>query len=318
MVEAIGVPFDLAGYQPGSRLGPPAFELAGIASAMKEIDIPFLWHETISPQTAPIEGELGLKYFSSVYEVVSRLKASTTEILERGNTPMMIGGDHSLSMGSISAALNHFGEKLAVLWIDAHADLNTPATSPSGNFHGMPISALAGSPSDVEGASAENWHRLMDLLGPTRLKFEHTAWLGLRDVDPGERARLHEQEGKCLASSMHEIDRFGLLWELRRFDAWMKNAGATHLWISFDVDVLDPVLAPGTGTTVSGGLSYREAHLVAEVLHEFLATPNCPYQLAGLDVVEINPLIDINNATAKVAVGWVASLFGKSILGNHE
>lgn len=315
MVEAIGAPFDLAGYQLGSRLGPAAFELAGIGEMFQSINVDFSWSTIIVPGEHPPQVEGGLKNFGSVLNVVKDLKAATADVLDRGNMPMMVGGDHSLSMGSISAALNHFGEGLAVLWIDAHADLNTPLTSPSGNFHGMPIPALAGSPHDVPGPDGAEWASLLDLLGPKRLQFDNVAWLGLREVDQGERLKINELGDRCIASSMHDIDRYGLLWELRRFDAWMKKNGATHLWVSFDVDVLDPNLAPGTGTTVTGGLTYREAHLIAEVLYEFLQAPNCPYQLAGLDIVEINPLIDINNSTAKLAVGWVGSLFGKSILG---
>src|SRR3712207_4866841 len=126
------------------------------------------------------------------------------------------------------------------------------------------------------------------------------AWFGLRDVDPPER-ELIRMRPECMATSMHHIDRYGLLWELRRFDAWMKNSGATHLWISFDVDAMDPILAPGTGTAVTGGLSYREGHLIAEVLNELLSHPDCSYKLAGVDVVEINPLYDSNNETAKMA-----------------
>ncbi len=313
MVEAIGVPFDLCGYQLGSRLGPEALELAGIGSALEQLTIPFRWREKLQVQSAPQTGS-GLQQFAALIEIVGKVKTATSAILSDGNLPLVVGGDHSISMGSIGAALNHYGDKLAVLWIDAHVDVNTPQSSPSGNVHGMPIAALAGSDSHLDPDTDAHWNALLQLIGPIRLQFGRVAWLGIRDLDSGERARLRELKGISLASSMSDIDRYGLLWELRRLDAWLKESGATHLWISFDVDVMDPQLAPGTGTSVMGGLTYREAHLVAEVLHEFLSTPSCPYQLAGLDVVEINPIIDTHNATAKMAVEWVGSLFGKAIL----
>lgn len=222
----------------------------------------------------------------------------------------MLGGEHTLAAATVAAALKVSQGDLAVLWIDAHADMNTPGSSDTGNIHGMPVAALQGWPSGTEGVQDEEWRTWLDLLGPTRLLPERTAWYGLRDVDPTERPRL-----TGLALSMHDVDRHGVDRTMRRFDGWMRNTGATNLWISFDVDSLDPILAPGTGTAVRGGLSYREAHLMAELIREHLDAPGCPYRLMGVDVVETNPLYDTENATAKMAVEWIASLFGKTILG---
>ena len=205
---------------------------------------------------------------------------------------------------------------MALLWIDAHADINTPGSSETGNIHGMPVAALMGMPSGVEDERDGMWRALLSALGPKRLRMEHMAWCGLRSVDPAERELIRASE-TCMATTMHDVDRYGLIWELRRLDVWMRAQSATHLWVSFDVDAMDPILAPGTGTTVTGGFSYREAHLIAEVLYEMLNADNCPYKLAGLDVVEINPLSDQNNETAKMAVQWIGSLFGKSILGTR-
>lgn len=314
MVEAIGVPFDLCGKRLGSRLGPAALRLAGLAEAFDELKVDFAWGGDIKGCAEDLSEGSVEEDFDPLIHCIGELRKRTDASLKIGYTPLIIGGDHAIAMGSVAAGLNHHGDKMALLWIDAHADVNTPGTSPSGNIHGMPVAALLGMESGVEGEVDIKWRSILDTLGPTRLKLERTAWLGLRDLDPPERKLIRESE-ECLASTMYDIDRYTLMWELRRFDVWMKANGATHLWVSFDVDALDPILAPGTGTAVTGGFSYREAHLIGEVLYEFMSAENCPYQLAGVDVVEINPLVDRNNETAKMAAQWVGSLFGKSILG---
>lgn len=314
MVEAIGVPFDLCGRRLGSRLGPAALRLAGLAEAFDELNVDFAWGGDIKGCSEELnDGEM-LHDFEPLTQCIGELRRRTEDSLKAGHTPLVIGGDHAIAMGSVAAALNHHGDKMALLWIDAHADVNTPATSPTGNIHGMPVAALLGFESGVRTKVDSKWRKLLEVLGPARLKMEHMAWLGLRDLDLPERKLIRESR-ECLASTMYDIDRYGLIWELRRLDVWLKEHGATHLWVSFDVDAMDPMLAPGTGTAVTGGFSYREAHLIGEVLYEMLMAENCPYKLAGLDVVEINPLIDRNNETAKMAVQWVGSLFGKSILG---
>jgi arginase len=314
VVEAIGVPFDLCGKRMGSRLGPAALRLAGLEEAFDELKVDFAWGGDLKSCSEDLEKTRDLEEFDPLQNCIAELKKRTDASLKIGYTPLVIGGDHAIVMGSIAAGLNHFGEKMALLWIDAHADVNTPGTSTTGNIHGMPVAALLGLDSGVEDERKAMWDGLLQTLGPNRLKMEHMAWLGLRDVDPPERSLIRDSD-QCLASTMYEVDRYGLIWELRRLDVWMRAQGATHLWISFDVDAMDPILAPGTGTTVTGGFSYREAHLIAEVLYEMLTAENCPYQLAGIDVVEINPLFDKNNETAKMAAQWIGSLFGKSILG---
>lgn len=226
--------------------------------------------------------------------------------------PLVVGGDHSISIGSVSAALNHFGDDMALIWVDAHADLNTPDTSPSGNIHGMTIGALMSEPTTVKGIQGDQWERLCEL-SKSPLKPQNAGWIGLRSVDRGESDRL-KRPGTGYVSTMNDIDRQGLVFEVERMHKWLLAMKCKRVWLSFDVDVLDPILAPGTGTAVRGGLSYREMHLLAEVFHEYLAVGN--YQLAGMDVVEINPLVDSYNATAKVAVEFIGSLFGKTILGN--
>jgi arginase len=315
-MEVIGVPFDLCGQRPGSRLGPEAMRLGGLVESLKNSgfnvrdggDIPTL------PQG---EGDIpgGLKNFTPAFDCLRTLKARVAHSMRAKLTPLVIGGDHFTAVGAVSGAMEVCGPDLSLIWIDAHADLNTPATSPSGNLHGMPISALLGLPSGVSGIQDKQWRELTCGLVPDeKLRPERCAWYGLREADPGEQAVLRNLPGRHVAT-MHDIDRFGIVACLYRFDRWMRDSGSKSLWISFDVDVLDPFLAPGTGTAVRGGISYREMHIFGEVLYEILAAEDCPYKLVGLDIVEINPLFDTNNMTALAAVEWISSLFGKRILG---
>lgn len=312
MLEIIGAPFDLCGSRRGSRLGPSAIRLAGIKQVLTHLGF-----EVEDQGDLPCDLSSGAPHptedFAKLLEIMGHVRRATAEALERNSIPLVLGGEHTISVAAISAALAHFGQGLAVLWIDAHADLNTPGTSATGNIHGMPLAALAGLPSGSEGEKDLNWRRLLDKLGPSRLDLSHLSWYGLRDVDLGERPRL-----QGLTHTMHDIDRRGIQATLGEFDHWMRYEGHTHLWVSFDVDALDPILAPGTGTAVRGGLSYREAHLVAELLREQLDTRNCPYRLAGVDVAETNPIYDTMNQTAVMATEWVASLFGQTILGKKS
>lgn len=314
MIDLIGAPFDLCGLRLGSRLGPAALRLAGLSEALIELgyEVNDSW-DLFGPVGSLVERtqEGGLRNLLPLVQAVTSLRTATAHSLLEGNTPIVLGGDHTLVVGSVAAALHHFGDTLAVLWIDAHADVNTPGSSATGNVHGMPVAALAGLPSETEGIQDEEWATLQEALGPgPRLRLDRTAWYGLRDVDAPERGRL---EG--LSVTMHDIDRHGIVTTLHSVDRWLRTVGATELWISFDVDALDPLLAPGTGTAVRGGLTYREAHLMAELLREALDAGDCPYRLAGMDIVETNPIVDAYNQTAVVAVEWVASLFGKTILG---
>ncbi len=313
MFEIVGAPFDLCGMQVGSRLGPAALRLAGLAEVIEG------YVRSVS-DFGDVEASLakthpgGMRNFPALIETATRVKAVVGAALTRGVKPLMIGGEHTLSAGSVSAAVNHYGDDLGVLWIDAHADINTPGSSDTGNIHGMPVAALVGFESGLTGVKDQEWQEFLAMLGPTRLKENAVAWYALRDVDPHERVLV--QQG--LPITMHDIDRKGVEATVQAFHQWMIKSGRKKLWISFDVDALDPILAPGTGTAVRGGLSYREAHLMAELLCECMTGPDCPYTLAGLDIVETNPLTDTQNETAKMAVEWVASLLGKTILGVRE
>jgi len=310
-MELIGVPFDLCGRQLGSRLGPGAVRIAGLQESMRAIREDVIDFDDIDiPASMPTEPGPGIRHFDAAYAVYQKLFARVTSALDAQRTPLVIGGDHSISIGSVSAALARYGSDLGLFWIDAHADLNTPDTSPSGNLHGMSVGALLSEPATVDPLRSSQWDKLC-ALSQTPLNPKHAGWLGLRDVDPGEAHRIKTKAGYW--STMNDIDRQGLVQQMDNWHDWMVREGIKHLWVSFDVDVLDPNLAPGTGTAVRGGLTYREMHLLAEMLYEFLGKG--AYELVGLDIVETNPLNDTNNATAKVAVEFISSLFGKTILG---
>lgn len=310
MIELIGVPFDLTGKAEGSRLGPDALRLAGIQKTLEALgekvtdsgDLPKQCEETV---------DHGIRNFRPLLSCINALRSKVAESIAQKNIPVVMGGDHAISIGSISAAVNA-NPDTALLWVDAHADVNDMGTTPSGNFHGMPVGALLGLNSGVTGVRDLQWKQMLQASGPARLQPKQTAWYGLREVDHGERPHTKDP---ALAISMHSIDRYGVTETVEQFDKWMHANGAKHLWISFDCDVIDPVFAPGTGTAVRGGITYREAHLLAELLREKMDSPGCPYQLVGMDLVEVNPIRDTTNMTAAVTAEWAASLFGKTILG---
>ncbi|MCX7800244.1 MAG: arginase [Fimbriimonadales bacterium] len=317
MVRVVGAPFDLCGRAAGSRMGPAGMRLAGLLRALRSLGVEAEDLGDVPVPLPPSDTEPGFRGFRAFLEVAAALRERVAAVLAAGATPLVLGGDHSLSAGSVAGALDHFGESLAVLWIDAHADLNTPDTSPTGNLHGMPLGLLADLGDGGSSRRAEEWELARARLLPaTPLAPRRIGWLGLREVDPPEAARIRRFEGSFVAT-MHDIDRHGVVAALDGVRRWMAETRPDALWVSFDVDVLDPVLAPGTGTAVRGGLTYREAHLVAELLHEALFREDCPARLAGLDVMETNPMLDAGNTTAVTAVEWVASLFGKTILGER-
>lgn len=311
MLELIGVPFDRCGKTPGSALGPAALHFAGLAGRLSDIG----WESTRMPDATVLRpavfgDEIDFDHARDCYRSVHK---AVLAALSRNNFPMVLGGDHSLSIGSVSAAFAHCGDDLAVVWIDAHADLNSPDGSPSGNLHGMPLGLLRQLGRDTKRPQGDVWRALMDEFAPKALSPSQLAWIGLRDVDPSEEAALLEMP-TSFAISMYDIDAVGIERVVQGFARWLEVTGKTKVWISFDVDSLDPGLAPGTGTVVRGGLTYREGHYLAERLHQLLIEEGRVAQLVGMDVVEVNPIIDHNNETANIAVEWVASLFGKRIM----
>lgn len=292
-IEILGAPIEVGTSEPGSLMGPAALRTAGLVRTLRDLGHGVDDLGDVSAAVAPEERGL-----PAVAAWTRALAARVAESFSRGALPVVLGGDHSLSLGSVDAALRHcraIGKPLFVLWLDAHADFNTPETSPSGNVHGMPLAALCGEP----GFEALFAGGDRPILEPG-----HVHLFGLRSIDAGERA-LVAARGVDV-TDMRAIDEFGVIAPLRRILERVEAAGGL-LHVSLDVDFLDPGIAPGVGTTVPGGATFREAHLIMEMLHD-------SGLVASLDVVELNPFLDERGRSARVLVELVASLFGRRIL----
>ncbi|MCI2262195.1 arginase [Xanthomonas indica] len=297
-VSLIGVPTDIGAGHRGARMGPEALRIAGLHEALANRGVEVRDIGNIdgprNPWQAPVDG------YRHLVEVVAwnraLMEASYAELRD-GRMPIVLGGDHCLGIGSITAVARHCreqGRKLRVLWLDAHSDFNTSEVTPSGNVHGMPVACLCGL-----GPQA-----LTELGGSVpALRPEQVRQIGIRSVDPDEK-RLIKQH-RVDVYDMRYIDEMGMK---RTMEAALDGLDAdTHLHVSFDVDFLDPSIAPGVGTTVPGGPNYREAQLVMEMIAD-------SGRMASLDIVELNPVLDHRNLTAELAVDLVESLFGKSTL----
>lgn len=297
-VSLFGVPTDIGAAHRGASMGPEALRVAhlGEAIARRGVEVRDLGDVAgpRNPLTGPVEGYRHLDEVAAWNRAV--FDASSAE-LAAGRTPIMLGGDHCLAIGSIAAVAAHAraqGTKLRVLWLDAHADFNTSDITPSGNIHGMPVACLCGLGPEA----------LVNLGAPgPALRADEIRQIGIRSVDRGEK-RLVKEHGLDIYD-MRYIDEIGMR---RVMEEALEGVDAhTHLHVSFDVDMLDPSIAPGTGTRVPGGVNYREAQLMMEMIAD-------TGRLASLDIVEVNPALDKRNATAKLAVELVESLFGKSTL----
>ena len=297
-VSLIGVPTDVGAGTRGARMGPEALRVAGLTQAIEAFghDVrdcgnltgpPNPWHPAVN----------GYRHLPEVAAWNRTLHNATLAELQQNRLPIMLGGDHCLGLGSISAVARHCkatGKKLRVLWLDAHADFNTATLTPSGNIHGMPVACLCGH------GPAE----LVDMGGPGhRLSPKDIRQIGIRSVDEGEKRMLAEWGIEVF--DMRYIDEMGMRHTMELALALVD--ANTHLHVSLDVDFLDPDIAPGVGTTVRGGPTYREAQLCMEMIAD-------TGRLASLDVVELNPALDVRNQTAELAVDLIESLFGKSTL----
>lgn len=315
-VSVLGMPTGLGGRRYGASLGPQAIRIAGLERELSKIVSSYRDRgDVVAPDLGEsFERGEGIGNFERSLANLKLLRKAIHAQLEAKETPIVIGGDHSLSISTLSAAVAYADGALGVLWIDAHADLNTPDTSPSGNLHGMSLAAASKLPCGAcETLMQDQWSKLLDEIVPRPVDLRKVVWIGLRDVDEGERKRI--QEGHLLqAITMHEVDRDGITRAVEHAVEILRRQGATKLWISFDADVYDPYVAPGTGTIVRGGLSYRESHLLGELLFEYLSDSNRAFDLVGVDVAEVNPTLDNGNMTAITCVEWLASLFGKRIL----
>lgn len=294
----IGAPTDVGASERGASMGPEALRVAGMARrlagrGLRVIDTGNL-HGPLNPWQA---AEGGYRHLAEVVAWSELACGAVTRELERGHLPVLLGGDHALSIGSISAVARHCrrqGRRLRVIWLDAHADFNDPSITPSGNLHGMPLACLCGrGPSPLTSMSGTQ-----PAIRPAQVRL-----LGARSVDPKERQAVHDAALEVY--DMRFIDEMGMRHAMELALALLDEH--THLHVSFDVDFLDPDVAPGVATTVPGGPTYREAQLCMEMIAD-------TGRLASLDVMELNPAMDVRNRTAEVALELVDSLFGKSTL----
>jgi len=294
-VAIIGAPLDLGQGRRGVDMGPSAMRYAGLEERVASLGYRVRDHgnvETAVPEATALRDERA-RFLPEIIETCERIAAKIVEESGAGATPLVVGGDHSIALGTLAGLASAHGPG-GVLWIDAHADINTPETSPSGNVHGMPLAAALG----LAGNAFESATWKLPALDPKRVVL-----LGLREADDGERGLLREAGVRVF--TMSELDRIGV--ERAAREALDRVAGPGFVHVSLDVDALDPEVAPGVGTPVRGGLTYREAHLLLELVAES--------DVAGsLEVVEVNPILDRENVTAWTAVELVASALGKTIV----
>jgi arginase len=294
-VAVIGAALDLGAGRRGVDMGPSAIRYAGLDERIAELgrrcedwgDV-----ETAVPEATAVVDER-VRYLPQIKETCERIAELVARAAEEGYVPLVLGGDHSVALGSVGGMARARGPG-GVLWLDAHGDLNRPATSPSGNVHGMPLAAALG----LAGAEFDSDVYPLPAVDPARL-----ALVGVRSLDPGERELLAELDACVL--TMSDLDRKGVEPAMR--EALEHVAGDGFVHVSLDMDVVDPDVAPGVGTPVRGGLSYREAHLALELVAEAGVADS-------LEVVEVNPILDRENQTAKLAVELVASALGARIL----
>jgi len=297
-ISLIGAPTDIGAGHRGAGMGPEALRVAGLAEALRQHGAEVLDRGNLNGPPNPwLPPQHGYRHLDEVVAWNHLVHDAVLAELRLGRMPLLMGGDHCLAVGSISAVAQHCreaGRKLRVLWLDAHADFNTSLLTPSGNLHGMPVACLCG-----HGPQA-----LLEIGG--KVPALHPKWvrqIGIRSVDAGEKRLVHQAGLEVF--DMRYVDEMGMRHTMELALATLD--AHTHLHVSFDVDFLDPGIAPGVGTTVPGGPTYREAQLCMEMIAD-------TGRLASLDVMELNPAFDERNKTAVLAVDLIESLFGKSTL----
>ena len=299
-IRIIGVPMDLGASRRGVDMGPSAIRIAGLQDRLKALryactdlgDVPVAIAETRH------HGHRNAKFLEEIAGTCRRLFRMVYDAARKGRTPVVLGGDHSIACGTVAGVSKAFrdrGQKLGLIWFDAHGDVNTPATSRSGNIHGMPLGALLG----------HGPHALTRIGGfAPKVSPRNTAILAVRELDPPEQRFVKAQGIRCF--TMKDIDSRGLRnCVLDALEIACRDTGGFHA--SFDMDAMDPSVAPGVGTPVKGGLSYREAHLAMEMLAD-------SRRLQSFELVEVNPVLDRENETAILAAELISSAFGKKIL----
>lgn len=300
IIHVLGVPMDLGSGRRGVDMGPSAIRIAGLEDRLRE-----LGHTVVDEGDITIRnmeelkvGDVRARYLGEIARASAVACRKVERVMQRGHFPLVLGGDHSIAVGTVSgiaAWCRRRGKKLGLLWVDAHGDINTPESSPSGNIHGMPVAALLGyGPPELT------------RIGGAFPKVDprNVALVGIRSLDEGEKHRL--KETGVQVHTMSDVDRHGIHRIMKKALARVTD-GTDYVHVSFDLDAVDPTVAPGVGTPVKGGLDYREAHLIMELLHDSEI-------MTSLEMVEVNPILDTGNASAAFAVELVQSAFGKKIL----
>ena len=299
-LRVVGVPMDLGAGRRGVDMGPSAIRIAGVDQSLRELgyiveddgDVAVPAPETRAP------GDETARYLEPIYHVCNRLRLRVRRALEHGETPVVLGGDHSIAIGTISGVAEYYherGEKVGLIWVDAHGDMNTPDTSPSGNIHGMPLATVLGL----------GHPRLVEMGGfAPKVQKENVCLIGIRDIDDHERQII--RDSGIHAYTMRDVDERGVREIMEEAVAYANN-GTAGFHVSFDLDSMDPRDVPGTGTPVKGGLNWREANLLMEMVSD-------TGDMCSLEVTELNPILDIKNQSGQVAVDVIGSAFGKRIL----
>ncbi len=294
-IDIIGVPIDLGADRRGVDMGPSAIRYAHLRQKLEALGYTVADMGNIEvaiAETCSVT-DTRLKYIDCIVPMARRAAGAVATSLQAGHFPLVLGGDHSLALGSIQGAAKL--KRIGVIWVDAHADFNTERTTPSGNIHGMPLAALCGL---GDKRLVELWSERLPAVDPKRV-----AIIGARDLDPGEKVNL--KEAGVLVMGLEQIDRLGIVAAVEK--AIERVSGqADGIYLSFDMDVMDPRHAPGVGTPVAAGLTQREGHVACELVGE-------TGKLIGMDMVEVNPILDVQNQTGALAVELVLSAMGKRI-----
>jgi arginase len=304
-IRVLGVPLDLGASRRGVDMGPSAVRVAGLAARLEA-----LGHQVVDGGNIRVEiaetqhsGSANARFLHEIADTCTRTAETVVETLEHGMTPLVLGGDHSLAVGTVSGVAHFYrrqNQKIGVIWIDAHSDINTPDTSPSGNIHGMPLAALLGL------GESSGLAPLSQIFGYSpKISPENTVIIGVRDIDSAERENIR-RAGIAEVYTMRDIDERGMRTVMEEA-LRAAGRGTAGYHVSLDMDWIDPEDAPGVGTPVRGGATYREAHLAMEIIADH-------GRLLSLEIVEVNPIIDEHNRTADLAVELACSAFGKKIL----
>ncbi|MFC5559186.1 arginase [Ureibacillus thermophilus] len=296
-ISIIGVPSDYGQQRRGVDMGPSAMRYAGAIERLEKLgyDVVDEGNVSVRKLEKSKQNDHKLLNLEEVLDVSEQLAKKVDEVIEQGRFPVILGGDHSISIGSIAGIRKHY-QNLGVIWFDAHTDINTPETTPSGNIHGMPLAINLGLGDE----------RLINIAkGAPFLKFENVVIIGARSIDEGERELIKNKKIKIF--TMHEIDRMGMSKVIEETVAYLKARQVDGVHISIDLDALDPIYTPGVGTPVPGGITYRESHLAMEMLEEAKIITSCEF-------VEVNPILDERNKTADTAVALMGSLLGEKLV----